>query len=128
DIGGELGSAGRELSAGFAQVFCLMAQRAESGVEFRHLRAQFGGLCGKRGAFGGRLCAEFGELLMLGGKLSCLFFAALAFAGGSRELLRKLGDTLFLTGVETRCLFEVGVGIAAALFEACKRCCCSGSG
>ena len=46
------------------------------------------------------------------------FFAALLFVRWRVELLLELRDALLLAVVEASGLLEVGVGVAAALFEA----------
>ena len=65
----------------------------------------------------------------LRGELGGFFFAALLLGGGGGELGVELRDALRLAFVETVGLLEVGVGVAAALFEAGKRGCgCAGGG
>jgi len=98
-----------------------MTQGTELRVEFSHGGAQGGGFSGERLAFGDGLGAHLGELGVVRGELGGLLFAALLFGRGGGELGVQLRDALGLGFIETMGLLEVGVGVAAALFEAGER-------
>jgi hypothetical protein len=121
EVGGELGGAGAELGALFAEGFGFVAERTELRVEFGHGRAQRGGFSGEGFAFSDGLGAHLGELGVLRSELGGLFFAALLFGGSGGELGVELSDALRLAFVEAVRLLEVGVGVAAAFFKPRER-------
>ena len=80
-------------------------------------------------AIGDALNAGFCVRDVLYSELGRLFFAALFFCGGAGDLRVELIDALLLRIEETVGALEVGVGVAAALFEARERGgsdCCAG--
>ena len=86
-------------------------------IELGHGGAELVGLFGEARAFGDGSGAKLGELGVLRGERGGLFFAAKLFRGGRGKLLVELLDALVLAVVEARGLVEVGLRVAAALFE-----------
>ena len=121
DVGGELRGAGGEPGTLFAKSFSLVAQRAQLLVELSHAGAEFGRFSGEASAVRDGRGAGFAELPHAGSRETMSLLRGVA---SPRWPARVCCSSCWMPGVlrveEARGLFEVGGGVAAALFESCQ--------